>query len=77
MSGKFVCEIFSDVTFFYNNCKNNIKFGVGEVAIKMTDIVLCGVKNTPDLAIEATSDSTMVQALMIDRIQKYRSAFYS
>ena len=36
---------------------------------------MCGVKNTMDLAVEATSDSTMVQVLMIDVIQKNQSEF--
>ena len=75
LSGKSFCEIFSNVTSFYNNRKENIKFIVEVMAIKMKDIVLRVVKDTADLADEGTTYISMVQALMIYSIQKYQYAF--
>ena len=77
LSGKYVCEIFLNVSSFYYNCKDNIEFRVGVMAIRMKNIVLCGVKNTTALAIETTSESAMIKGLMIDIIQKFQSAFSS
>ena len=41
----------------------------------MKDLVLCGIKNTKSLVIEATSDITMVIGMIIDIIQKFQYEF--
>ena len=73
---KNLSELLSQVNSFYNNCKDDVKFVVGAMAINLKKLVMEGVKNATQMSINAQSASSdMLMETTRDMVRQYQSAF--
>ena len=68
--------VLSDVTSFYNNCTDQVKFIIGSMSIKMKELVVRGVEQSSVLCIDIQNSATdKVLSLTRDIVMQYQSVF--
>jgi hypothetical protein len=69
-------DVFGHIVLFYDKSSSNIKYLIGELAIKMKEIVCEGIKLTNSINIDVKQSSmTYINSLMKDVVQRYQQAF--
>ena len=70
--------VLSEVSSFYNNCSEQVKFIIGSMSIKMKELVIQGVKQSSVLSIDIQNSATdKVLSLTRDIVMQYQSVFSS
>ena len=71
-------DVLSNVSSYYMNCKDDVKYIIGSMAIKMKQLVVEGVKNLSEIFIKVqTASQECVMSITKDIILQCQSAFSS